>query len=72
MNNHHLLQNSKSFFERFDIISGLFKPLDILKNGGYPLPVIDYKKRKPYYPALKKTENDFVNYLIKIPLHPSF
>ncbi|GEM_PF-7090200 len=27
LNNHHLLQNSKSFLERFDIFSGLFKPL---------------------------------------------
>ncbi|MBI3051619.1 Fic family protein [Candidatus Woesearchaeota archaeon] len=37
----------------------------ILKNGGYPLLIIDYKKRKTYYRALNKTENDFVNYLIK-------
>ncbi len=37
----------------------------ILKKGRYPLPIIDYKKRKSYYHALKKTENDFVNYFIK-------
>ncbi|MBI2137938.1 Fic family protein, partial [Candidatus Woesearchaeota archaeon] len=35
------------------------------KNGGYPMLIIDYKKRKSYYHALRKTENDFVNYLIK-------
>lgn len=38
---------------------------NILKNGGYPMLIIDYKKRKSYYHALKKTENDFVNYLIR-------
>ncbi len=37
----------------------------ILKNGGYPLLIIEYKRRKSYYRALNKTENDFVNYLIK-------
>ncbi|MBI3033823.1 Fic family protein [Candidatus Woesearchaeota archaeon] len=37
----------------------------ILKNGGYPLLIIEYKRRKSYYHALSKTENDFVNYLIK-------
>ncbi|MBI2575512.1 Fic family protein [Candidatus Woesearchaeota archaeon] len=37
----------------------------ILKNGGYPLLIIEYKRRKSYYRALGKTENDFVNYLIK-------
>ncbi len=36
-----------------------------LKNGGYPSLIIDYKSRKSYYYTLKKTENDFVNYLIK-------
>ncbi len=37
----------------------------ILRNGGYPLLIIEYKRRKSYYRALGKTENDFVNYLIK-------
>ena len=37
----------------------------ILKNGGYPVLIIEYKRKKSYYHALGKTENDFVNYLIK-------
>jgi len=38
---------------------------NLLKKGGYPLLIIDYKNRKSYYRALKRTENDFVNYFIK-------
>ncbi len=37
----------------------------MLKEGGYPSLILEYKKRKSYYHALKRTENDFVNYLIK-------
>ena len=37
----------------------------ILKKGEYPLLIIEYKRRKAYYRALQKTENDFVHYLIK-------
>ncbi len=37
----------------------------ILKNNKYPLLVIEYKKRKSYYHALSKTENDFMNWLIR-------
>src|SRR3989339_748277 len=37
----------------------------ILKNGRCPLLIIEYKRRKTYYHALKKTENDFVNYFVK-------
>ncbi|TAL51804.1 MAG: Fic family protein [Nanoarchaeota archaeon] len=38
---------------------------NLLKNRGYPLLIINYKDRKSYYRALKRTENDFVNYFIK-------
>ncbi|MBI2147641.1 Fic family protein [Candidatus Woesearchaeota archaeon] len=37
----------------------------ILKKGGYPLIIIEYRKRKQYYRALQKTENDFVSYFIR-------
>ncbi len=37
----------------------------ILKSGGYPSLIIEYKQRKSYYRALQKTENDFVSYFIK-------
>lgn len=37
----------------------------ILKNNKYPLLVIEYKKRKSYYHALSKTENDFMNWFIR-------
>ena len=37
----------------------------ILKKNNYPMLVIEYKKRKPYYHALNKDENYFVNYFIR-------
>ncbi len=37
----------------------------ILKSRGYPLLIIQYKKRKAYYHALSKSENDFLNYMIR-------
>lgn len=37
----------------------------ILRKNHYPLLIIEHKKRKSYYHALKKTENDFVNYFIR-------
>ena len=36
-----------------------------LRRNKYPLLIIEYKKRKAYYHALKKTENYFVNYFIR-------
>jgi len=38
---------------------------NILKNRGYPLLIIEYKKRKSYYHALRRTENDFLGYFIR-------
>lgn len=37
----------------------------ILRRNNFPLFIIEHKKRKAYYRALKKTENDFVNYCIR-------
>ena len=37
----------------------------ILRKNNFPLFIIENKKRKAYYHALKKTENDFVNYCIR-------
>ncbi len=37
----------------------------ILKKRRYPLLIIEHKKRKSYYHALSRTENDFLNYLIR-------
>ncbi|MBI5064773.1 Fic family protein [Candidatus Woesearchaeota archaeon] len=37
----------------------------ILIKNNFPLLIIEYKKRKSYYHALNKTENDFLNYFIR-------
>ncbi|MBI2659379.1 Fic family protein [Candidatus Woesearchaeota archaeon] len=37
----------------------------LLRKGNYPLLIIEHKKRKSYYHALSKSENDFVNWLIR-------
>lgn len=37
----------------------------ILKHRGFPLLIIEYKKRKMYYHALQKEEHDFLNYFIR-------
>ena len=37
----------------------------ILRKNNYPLLIIEYKKRKSYYHALSKSENDFVNWFIR-------
>lgn len=37
----------------------------ILRKNNFPLFIIEHKKRKAYYHALKKTENNFVNYCIR-------
>ena len=37
----------------------------ILRNGNYPLLIIEYKKRKSYYRALSKSENDFLGWFIR-------
>jgi len=37
----------------------------VLKKNRFPLFIIEYKKRKAYYKALKKTENDFLNYFMR-------
>ncbi len=37
----------------------------ILKQGSFPLLSIEYKRRKSYYRALEKAENDFLNYFIR-------
>lgn len=37
----------------------------ILRKGKYPMLIIEHKKRKSYYHALSKTENDFVNFFFR-------
>lgn len=37
----------------------------LLKKENYPLLIIEYKKRKSYYHALSKSENDFVNWFFR-------
>ncbi len=37
----------------------------ILWHNGYPMLIIEYKKRKSYYKALQKDEEGFVNYFIR-------
>lgn len=37
----------------------------ILRRNKYPLLIIEYKKRKAYYRALNKSENDFVNFFFR-------
>ena len=37
----------------------------ILRKSNYPLLIIEYKKRKSYYHALSKSENDFLNWFIR-------
>ncbi len=37
----------------------------ILWKNGYPMLIIEYSKRKPYYKALERTEEGFANYLIR-------
>ena len=45
----------------------------ILWDNGFPMLIIENKKKKQYYGALKKTEDQFVSYLIKryIAVHKS-
>ena len=37
----------------------------VLRKNNYPLLIIEYKKRKSYYHALSKSENDFLNWFIR-------
>lgn len=37
----------------------------VLWKNGYPMLIIEYKKRKSYYKALQRTEEGFVNYFIR-------
>lgn len=37
----------------------------ILWKNGYPMLIIEYKKRKSYYKALQRTEEGFANYFIR-------
>ena len=37
----------------------------ILRKNNFPLLIIEYKKRKSYYHALSKSENDFLNWFIR-------
>ena len=37
----------------------------LLRKGNYPLLIIKYKKRRSYYHALSKSENDFLNWFIR-------
>jgi Fic family protein len=37
----------------------------ILWENGYPMLIIEYKKRKSYYKALQRTEEGFVTYFIR-------
>ncbi|MBI2542188.1 Fic family protein [Candidatus Woesearchaeota archaeon] len=37
----------------------------VLKRNRYPLLIIEYKRRKAYYHALGKPENDFVNFFLR-------
>ena len=37
----------------------------ILWHLSYPMLIIEYKKRKSYYKALKKSEEDFVKYFLR-------
>ena len=37
----------------------------ILWHSGYPMLIIEYKKRNSYYKALSKQEQDFVNYFLR-------
>ncbi|MEK6861731.1 MAG: Fic family protein [Nanoarchaeota archaeon] len=37
----------------------------ILWHNGYPMMIIEYKKRRTYYKALQKDEKGFVNYFLK-------
>ena len=37
----------------------------ILWHSGYPIMIIEYKKRKSYYKALRGEEEDFVKYFIR-------
>lgn len=37
----------------------------ILWRNGYPMLIIEYKRRKSYYKALQRTEEGFVNYFIR-------
>jgi len=38
---------------------------NILWHSGYPMLIIEYKKRKSYYKALKKSEEEFVKYFLR-------
>lgn len=37
----------------------------LLWHGGYPVLIIEYKKRKQYYKALEKSEESFLNYFTR-------
>ena len=37
----------------------------ILWDNGYPMLITEYKKRKSYYKALQKNEEEFVKYFIR-------
>ena len=37
----------------------------ILKKNGYPILIIEHKKRKSYYHALSKSENEFLSYFVQ-------
>ncbi|PIV68481.1 MAG: hypothetical protein COS07_03935, partial [Candidatus Aenigmarchaeota archaeon CG01_land_8_20_14_3_00_37_9] len=37
----------------------------ILWHNGYPMLIIEYKKRRSYYKALQRDEDGFVNYFLR-------
>ena len=61
---HYMFEKTHPFGDGNGRIGRLLMNYILWKNG-YPLLIIEYKKRKSYYKALQRNEEGFVSYLIR-------